>query len=114
MCSGAGAAAIACLDLLVALGMKRENITVCDSKGVIYHNRDERMDESKQRYAQPDSGQRVLADAVNGKDIFLGLSGPNLLSVDMLKTMAADPLILALATVCLSAEGQFKKKTINR
>ncbi|MCP2040259.1 malate dehydrogenase (oxaloacetate-decarboxylating)(NADP+) [Neisseria sp. HSC-16F19] len=97
VCSGAGAAAIACLDLLVALGMKRENITVCDSKGVIYHDRDERMDESKQRYAQPDSGQRVLADAVNGKDIFLGLSGPNLLSVDMLKTMAADPLILALA-----------------
>ena len=55
------------------------------------------MDESKQRYAQADSGQRVLADAVNGKDIFLGLSGPNVLSVDMLNTMAKDPIILALA-----------------
>ncbi len=97
VCSGAGAAAIACLDLLVALGMQRQNITVCDSKGVIYQGRDERMDESKQRYAQADSGQRVLADAVNGKDIFLGLSGPNVLSVDMLNTMAKDPIILALA-----------------
>ena len=97
VCSGAGAAAIACLDLLVALGMQRQNITVCDSKGVIYQGRDERMDESKQRYAQADSGQRVLADAVSGKDIFLGLSGPNVLSVDMLNTMAKDPIILALA-----------------
>ena len=97
VCSGAGAAAIACLDLLVALGMQRQNITVCDSKGVIYQGRDERMDESKQRYAQADSGQRVLADAVNGKDIFLGLSGPTVLSVDMLNTMAKDPIILALA-----------------
>ncbi len=97
VCSGAGAAAIACLDLLVALGMKREHITVCDSKGVIYQHRDERMDESKQRYAQPDNGQRVLGDAVAGKDIFLGLSGPNLLSVDMLKTMNPSPIILALA-----------------
>ena len=97
VCSGAGAAAIACLDLLVALGMQRQNLTVCDSKGVIYQGRDERMDESKQRYAQADSGQRVLADAVSGKDIFLGLSGPNVLSVDMLNTMAKDPIILALA-----------------
>ena len=97
VCSGAGAAAIACLDLLVALGMQRQNITVCDSKGVIYQGRDERMDESKQRYAQADSGQRVLADAVSGKDIFLGLSGPNVLSVDMLNTMAKEPIILALA-----------------
>ena len=97
VCSGAGAAAIACLDLLVALGMTRENITVCDSKGVIYQNRDDKMDASKQRYAIEDNGQRVLADAVNGRDIFLGLSGPNVLSVDMLKTMNADPIVLALA-----------------
>ncbi|MDO4640706.1 MAG: NADP-dependent malic enzyme [Neisseria sp.] len=99
VCSGAGAAAIACLDLLVALGMKRENITVCDSKGVIYQTREdrERMDESKIRYAIPDNGQRVLADAVSGKDIFLGLSGANLLSPDMLKTMNAKPIVLALA-----------------
>ncbi|HFC8519051.1 NADP-dependent malic enzyme [Neisseria weaveri] len=99
VCSGAGAAAIACLDLLVALGMKRENITVCDSKGVIYTTREdrERMDESKVRYAIQDNGQRVLADAVNGKDIFLGLSGPNVLSTDMLKTMNASPIVFALA-----------------
>ena len=97
VCSGAGAAAIACLDLLVALGMTRENITVCDSKGVIYKDRDDKMDASKQRYAIEDNGQRVLADAVNGRDIFLGLSGPNVLSVAMLKTMNADPIVLALA-----------------
>lgn len=99
VCSGAGAAAIACLDLLVALGMKRENITVCDSKGVIYQTREDRgrMDESKVRYAIADNDQRVLADAVNGKDIFLGLSGPNVLSPEMLKTMAASPIVLALA-----------------
>ncbi|QMT34666.1 NADP-dependent malic enzyme [Neisseria wadsworthii] len=99
VCSGAGAAAIACLDLLVALGMKTENITVCDSKGVIYQTREdrERMDESKIRYAIADNGQRVLADAVAGKDIFLGLSGPNLLSVEMLKTMNDKPIVLALA-----------------
>lgn len=99
VCSGAGAAAIACLDLLVALGMKRENITVCDSKGVIYQTREdrERMDESKVRYAVADNGQRVLADAVSGKDIFLGLSGPNVLSTDMLKTMNVSPIVLALA-----------------
>jgi len=99
VCSGAGAAAIACLDLLVALGMKRDNITVCDSKGVIYQTREdrERMDESKVRYAVADNGQRVLADAVSGKDIFLGLSGPNVLSTDMLKTMSANPIVLALA-----------------
>ncbi|WP_107928998.1 NADP-dependent malic enzyme [Neisseria animaloris] len=99
VCSGAGAAAIACLNLLVALGMKRENITVCDSKGVIYQTREDkdRMDESKKHYAIPDNGQRVLADAVSGKDIFLGLSGPNVLSPGMLKTMNADPIVLALA-----------------
>ncbi len=99
VCSGAGAAAIACLNLLVALGMKRENITVCDSKGVIYTEREdkERMDESKKHYAIEDNGQRVLGDAVVGKDIFLGLSGPNVLSTDMLKTMNDSPIVFALA-----------------
>ncbi|WP_027008724.1 NADP-dependent malic enzyme [Conchiformibius kuhniae] len=99
VCSGAGAAAIACLDLLVALGMKREHITVCDSKGVIYTTREdrERMDESKVRYAIEDNGQRVLADAVNGKDIFLGLSGANVLKPEMLQTMAEHPMVFALA-----------------
>ncbi|MBA4710772.1 NADP-dependent malic enzyme [Aquitalea aquatica] len=95
--SGAGAAAIACLDLLVALGVKRENITVCDSKGVIYQGRDEKLDESKQRYAIVDNGKRKLADAMVGVDIFMGLSGPRLVTQDMVKTMAAHPVILAMA-----------------
>ncbi|GGX91619.1 NADP-dependent malic enzyme [Vogesella alkaliphila] len=95
--SGAGAAAIACLELLVALGVKRENITVCDSKGVIYQDRDDKMDESKKRFAIPDNGQRKLADAMVGADIFMGLSGPKLVSQDMVKSMAANPVILAMA-----------------
>lgn len=95
--SGAGAAAIACLDLLVALGIRRENIVVCDSKGVIFQNRDEKMDESKKRYAIPDNGLRTLKDAIAGADIFLGLSGPKLVTPDMVKSMASHPLILALA-----------------
>ncbi|MBP6863477.1 MAG: NADP-dependent malic enzyme [Neisseriaceae bacterium] len=97
VCSGAGAAAIACLDLLVALGMQRDNITVCDSKGVIFEGRDDRMDESKKRYAIADNGKRNLADAVAERDIFLGLSGANLLKPEMLLTMAANPLVFALA-----------------
>lgn len=95
--SGAGAASIACMNLLVALGLKRENITVCDSKGVIYKGRDERMDATKAAYAIEDNGQRTLADAIPDADIFLGCSGPRLLTPEMVKTMAKDPLILALA-----------------
>lgn len=95
--SGAGAAAIACLDLLVALGLLRENVRVCDSKGVIYVGRDENLDASKARYAIADNGMRVLADAVVDADIFLGLSSADVLSAEMVKTMAASPLILALA-----------------
>lgn len=99
VCSGAGAAAIACLDLLVALGMKRENITVCDSKGVIYQTREDKdhMDESKKFYAVEDTGARNLADAVKGKDIFLGLSGANLLTPEMLLTMNDKPIVFAMA-----------------
>ncbi|MGL6070740.1 NADP-dependent malic enzyme, partial [Craterilacuibacter sp.] len=95
--SGAGAAAIACLDLMVALGVNRANITVCDSKGVIYSGRDDKMDETKKRYAIADNGQRKLAEAMVGADIFLGLSGPKLVTQDMVKSMAASPLILAMA-----------------
>ncbi|AQR65153.1 NADP-dependent malic enzyme [Aquaspirillum sp. LM1] len=95
--SGAGAAAIACLELLVALGVTRANITVCDSKGVIYQGRDDKMDESKKRFAIPDNGQRKLADAMVGADIFMGLSGPKLVTQEMVKSMAAHPLILAMA-----------------
>ncbi|WP_054307291.1 NADP-dependent oxaloacetate-decarboxylating malate dehydrogenase [Serratia rubidaea] len=95
--SGAGAASIACLNLLVALGLHRQNITVCDSKGVIYQGRDEKMEETKTAYAIEDNGQRTLADAIPDADIFLGCSGPGVLTQEMVKTMARDPLIMALA-----------------
>ncbi|AKH89621.1 NADP-dependent oxaloacetate-decarboxylating malate dehydrogenase [Edwardsiella tarda] len=95
--SGAGASAIACLNLLVALGLKRENITACDSKGVIYRGREAHLVESKAAYAIEDNGWRTLADAIPGADIFLGCSGPGVLTQEMVKRMAPSPLILALA-----------------
>src|SRR5690606_6826819 len=94
--SGAGAAAIACLDLLVLLGARKENIIACDSKGVIYKGRKESMDPRKQEYAA-DTECRTLAEAIKDADIFLGLSGPGVLKPEMVKEMARDPLILALA-----------------
>ncbi|WP_145549727.1 NADP-dependent oxaloacetate-decarboxylating malate dehydrogenase [Yersinia intermedia] len=95
--SGAGAASIACLNLLVALGLKHHNITACDSKGVIYKGREANMAQTKAAYAIEDNGQRTLGDAMPGVDIFLGCSGPGVLTQDMVKTMAPNPLILALA-----------------
>ncbi|MGB8665847.1 MAG: NADP-dependent oxaloacetate-decarboxylating malate dehydrogenase [Serratia inhibens] len=95
--SGAGAASIACLNLLVALGLRQQNITVCDSKGVIYKGRDANMEQTKAAYAIEDNGQRTLGDAIPNADIFLGCSGPGVLTQDMVKTMARDPLIMALA-----------------
>lgn len=95
--SGAGAASIACLNLLVSLGMKRENIVVCDSKGVIYKDRDNRLDETKKRYAIDDNGNRTLADVIVNADIFLGCSTAGVLTPEMVKAMAKAPLILALA-----------------
>jgi malate dehydrogenase (oxaloacetate-decarboxylating)(NADP+) len=94
--SGAGAAAIACLNVMVGLGVKRENIFVCDSKGVIYEGRPGGYDESKAQYAQK-TDARTLADAVNGADVFLGCSAPGVLTAEMAKTMAPKPIILALA-----------------
>ncbi len=93
--SGAGAAAIACLDLLVSLGVQKHNIYVCDSKGVIHTERGP-LDETKQRYAR-ETNIRTPAEALVGADIFLGLSGPGAIDAEMLKTMAPSPLILALA-----------------
>ncbi len=95
VCSGAGAAAIACLDILVSLGAKREHILVTDSKGICYEGRPS-MDESKAKYAQP-TAARTLADALPGADMFLGLSTAGVLKADMLKNMAKDPIIFALA-----------------
>lgn len=94
--SGAGAAAIACLDLLVSLGACKENIFVCDSKGVIYNGREDNFDETKARYAQ-NTHARTLLEVFNAADVFLGLSGPNTVSIDMIKCMAPNPLIFALA-----------------
>ncbi|AHK21849.1 NADP-dependent oxaloacetate-decarboxylating malate dehydrogenase [Yersinia similis] len=95
--SGAGAASIACLNLLVALGLKQHNIIACDSKGVIYKGREANMAETKAAYAIDDNGQRTLGDVMPGSDIFLGCSGPGVLTPEMVKTMAPNPLILALA-----------------
>lgn len=94
--SGAGAAALACLDLLVAFGLQKENITVIDLAGVIYEGRPEKVDPYKQRYAQKTT-TRTLGDAIAGADIFLGLSAAGVLTPEMVKKMAPKPLILALA-----------------
>ncbi len=98
--SGAGAAAIACLDLMVNLGVNIENILVCDSKGVIQTERADalagKLDESKQRYCRTTTA-RTLADAMNGADVFLGCSAAGVVDADMVKSMARQPIILALA-----------------
>jgi malate dehydrogenase (oxaloacetate-decarboxylating)(NADP+) len=95
VCSGAGAAAIACLDLLVSLGLDPKNVFAVDSKGVIHTGR-ENLDPSKARYAQATDG-RALGDVMPGADIFLGLSTADVLKPEMVKTMARDPIILAMA-----------------
>ena len=94
--SGAGAAALACLDLLVSLGLKQENITVTDIVGVVYRGRTELMDDEKARYAI-DTRARKLADVMAGADAFLGLSAGKVLKPEMVKQMAERPLIFALA-----------------
>jgi malate dehydrogenase (oxaloacetate-decarboxylating)(NADP+) len=94
--SGAGAAALACLDLLVSMGAKRENITVSDIVGVVWEGRTEQMDPYKARYAQRTEA-RTLADAIRGADVFLGLSAPGVLKPEMVVAMAERPLVLALA-----------------
>jgi malate dehydrogenase (oxaloacetate-decarboxylating)(NADP+) len=96
VCSGAGAAALACLNLLVSMGAKRENIWVCDIEGVVYEGRTKLMDRWKSVYAQK-TDKRVLADAMPGADIFLGLSAPNVLKPEMVKQMGDQPLVMALA-----------------
>ncbi|KFX63182.1 NADP-dependent malic enzyme [Paraburkholderia fungorum] len=94
--SGAGAAALACLDLLVDIGLPLENITVTDLAGVVYKGRVELMDPDKERFAR-ETDARTLAEAIGGADIFLGLSAGGVLKQDMVKQMADKPLILALA-----------------
>ena len=94
--SGAGAAALACLDMLVALGLRKENIWVTDIRGVVFEGRKEEMDDNKARYARK-TDARTLADVIGEADVFLGLSAGGVLKKDMVRRMAAKPLILALA-----------------
>jgi malate dehydrogenase (oxaloacetate-decarboxylating)(NADP+) len=96
VCSGAGASAIACLDLLCRLGLKHENTFVCDSKGVLYEGRDAKMEPNKARYARKTEA-RTLADVMPGADIFLGLSSAGALKKEAIVKMADKPLLLALA-----------------
>ena len=94
--SGAGAAALACLGLLVKLGIRRENIWVTDLAGLVYEGRTELMDEDKIQFSQK-TDLRTLAEVIDGADVFLGLSAGGVLKQDMVKRMAAKPLIFALA-----------------
>ncbi len=93
VCLGAGAAANACCNLIIAAGAKRENVTMLDSKGVIYKGRDG-LNKYKEEFAH-DTDARTLDDAIVGADVFLGLSGPNLLTADQLKKMAPKPVVFA-------------------
>jgi malate dehydrogenase (oxaloacetate-decarboxylating)(NADP+) len=94
--SGAGAAALACLNLLIAMGLKRENVWVTDIKGVVYRGRREEMDPWKEPFAQ-ETEARTLDQVIDGADIFLGLSAPGVLKAEMVAHMAEAPLIMALA-----------------
>ena len=97
--SGAGAAALACVDLLVAMGLPAGNVTLTDVKGVVWEGRDEGMPPNMARYARHDTfpGARRLPDVLAGADVFLGLSAPNVLKPEWLPLLAAKPLIMALA-----------------
>ena len=94
--TGGGAAALACLDLLLSMGLRRENVTVCDIKGVVYEGRTELMDPWKAKYARA-TNERTLEEALPGADIFLGLSAPRVLKPEWLHLLAPRPLVLALA-----------------
>ncbi len=96
VCAGAGAAALACLNLLVKIGMKRENITIADIEGVVYEGRTALMDKYKAPYAQKTKA-RTLAEVIKGADIFLGLSAAGVVSKDMVASLAPKPLIFAMA-----------------
>ncbi|MDF0598070.1 NADP-dependent malic enzyme [Psychromarinibacter halotolerans] len=94
--TGGGAAGIACLNMLLKLGVKRENVWLCDIHGLVYKGRTEDMNPQKAEYAQ-DSDLRTLDEVIDGADLFLGLSGPNVLKPDMVAKMADRPVIFALA-----------------
>ena len=108
--SGAGAAALACLGLLLKLGVRRENVWVTDLAGVVYLGRTELMDDDKAVFAQ-DTPHRKLADVMPGADVFLGLSAAGVLKADMVATMAASPLIFALANPTPEIDPELAKAT---
>ena len=95
VCLGAGAAGLACMRLLVAMGGNKANMTLVDSKGVIHSGRSD-LNAHKQEFAK-DTDLRSLADAMSGADVFIGVSGPNLVSQDMVRSMAAKPILFAMA-----------------
>jgi malate dehydrogenase (oxaloacetate-decarboxylating)(NADP+) len=95
--SGAGASAISCAELAIRWGVRRENIMLVDTKGVVYKGRKEGMNQYKERLAVEDKGHRTLADAIRGADVFYGLSVANVLTPEMVKSMADDPIIFAMA-----------------
>ncbi len=94
--NGAGAAGIACAEFYVGLGAKRENIIMCDSRGVIYKGREAGMNPYKERFAQ-DTDKRTLADAFEGADVFMGVSVANVVTKEMVKSMAPNPILFAMA-----------------
>jgi malate dehydrogenase (oxaloacetate-decarboxylating)(NADP+) len=94
--TGGGAAGIACLNMLLKLGVKRENVWLCDIHGVVWQGRAEDMNPQKAAFAQP-TPARKLAEVIHGADLFLGLSGPGVLTPDMVRLMAPRPIIFALA-----------------
>ena len=94
--SGAGAAALSCLNLMVSMGLDKNKVMVCDSRGVIYQGRTDYMDEYKAGYAV-DTERRTLGDAIEGADVFLGLSAGNVLKAEMVESMTAKPIVFALA-----------------
>ncbi len=96
VCNGAGAAGIACLDLIKAIGFAPENVMLCDTKGVVYRGRAAGMNQWKSAHAVA-TDKRTLAEAMNGADIFFGLSAKGALTQDMVKSMAANPIIFAMA-----------------
>ena len=96
VCNGAGAAAIACVELVKSLGVPNQNVILCDSKGVVYKGRTEGMNQWKSAHAV-DTEKRTLADAMAGADVFFGLSAAGALTPDMVRSMARDPIIFAMA-----------------
>ena len=94
--SGAGASAISCAELAISWGVKRENIILCDSRGVVYRGRKEGMNQYKERFLV-DTDARTLSDALHGADVFYGLSVANVMTPEMVKSMASDPIVFAMA-----------------